>query len=678
MVRFKPPQPIIQSSEGLTFSMTASRPDAMWCCATLNNMAYQINQDGEILVSGFENGIGESPYKGLTDMRNINVSSVSGEVCVNFATQSKTPAVITNATITGATDNGGSSVYAGAGLGAIENGQAIVFSVLSSGTMGLVTGTPYWVSNKSGSAFTLTTDYERTSNVTFAGASITGTFSTYNIVTPKYIVQQGNTQDYTARTVYYFMVDSQGYVWSNRQTTTSGAWTFTGNTGLSNGRDGSGLVFYQTSDTAIGYLFVFRGSGIDYTRCDASVISWKYGWNPTTGTTGTAGSSPVLKSSISAGNSHEAQVMPDGRVYFCDGPNVGKFFQTIVTGTNPTALDPGNLSTYTYTSYPLLPLNDPAQCLAPSGTNILIGGGTNNVYSWDTTSTLINFSYQLAETNIVKMVTANTNTYIFAGSRGRIYISNGAQAQLFKKFPDHLTGIIEPYYTWGGIAILKNQLYFGVSATNNAGTRTPLVGGVWAVDMDTKSLRMANQLSHGTYQGNATALFGQGNPSAFALGVGYVTSNPVGSGIIVGWDNVFYGSNSGIDTSIGTLYTGGQSYVVSDMLPVGTYLEPMTPAQVEFKLAVPLLAGEKIELQVANALASGTYPTFTSALITNGDGVLVSGNSQAFPIEKIQWLMIKAILTGGTSATPSFNRLTELRVFGATKGRSSQMAFGPQ
>ena len=43
-------------------------------------------QNGDIVISGFENGIGDSPYSGLTDMRNINTVSIPGEADVNFST----------------------------------------------------------------------------------------------------------------------------------------------------------------------------------------------------------------------------------------------------------------------------------------------------------------------------------------------------------------------------------------------------------------------------------------------------------------------------------------------------------------------------------------------------------------------------------------------------------------
>jgi len=81
--------------------------------------------------------------------------------------------------------------------------------------------------------------------------------------------------------------------------------------------------------------------------------------------------------------------------------------------------------------------------------------------------------------------------------------------------PDHLSGTVEPYYTWGGAMSNKNQLYFSLFALNNDSSANTNYGGVWAIDLDSKYgyggftsgiLRMVNQLSYGTYAGYATGM----------------------------------------------------------------------------------------------------------------------------------------------------------------------------
>jgi hypothetical protein len=253
------------------------------------------------------------------------------------------------------------------------------------------------------------------------------------------------------------------------------------------------------------------------------------------------------------------------------------------------------------------------------------------------------------------MITVNTNTYLFAGNRGRIYVTNGSQAELFKKIPDHLSGTVEPYYIWGAIGYSQNQLYFGFQAQQNNGSILQS-GGLWALDITTGALRLANILSYGTYNGYATVFIP--NPPQGP------TLTP-GSAFFVGWYN---GTTGGMDVSSSTVYTGTQAYVISDMIPIGTNLEAITPTQFEFKLSTPLLTGESVKLQVASSI-NGSFSDLlnsSNAASTSGDGVLLS-DIYSNTTQLNQWILLKCILMG-TSSSPSYNRLTQLRIKGATKG----------
>jgi hypothetical protein len=435
-------------------------------------------------------------------------------------------------------------------------------------------------------------------------------------------------------TWYNYLVDENGRVWTNQWTTPSGYWEYTGNTTLTNAT-GQGLVYYEVSDgTNIkGFLFVFRAQYIDYFVTTASSgFAWTYGWTP---------SGSALDASY---NKHPAIVAPNGTVYFGNGSNIVQFYQT----SSSTLFNPATPSTYTTNTFPLLPYTDKVTCLAPLGQNILIGGRGNTIYSWDTISTST-IPILLPENNVQSLVTVNTNAYVFIGDRGNIYITNGTQVSWFAKVPDHLSGTFEPAFTFTGAIYNRNRLYFGIYATVG-GYQVGSYSGVWMLDPNTGAMCLAHQLSYGSYT--------MGWVSALSTGAS-------GDGIIAGWRH----SNSndcGVDICTSTPYTGGQSYIISDAIPVGTLLQPTTPQQIEFKLSKPLQTGETVELQVASSLDG----PFTSVLTVNGDGSLVSGNSIGFPIQNIQWLYIKAILTGKTSS-PSFNRLTELRVIGATKRMTS-------
>ena len=604
-------------------------------------------KDGTIVIKGFEGGIFDDPYKGLADMRNMNIISIPGEASVGFKTQSLTPVGKTLSVTS--TDTGTDTItFTG---GSVESQEAIIFSVVNfTSTPSITVGKTYWLGNSAGTSGKIYEDYALTLLVDITSNS-TATFSTLTMNQPKYFT-------YDKINDKYWLVDTNGQVWSNAKTTASGFWTYTGNDGIASsnfviGKNGNGLGYYQGSD-GVGWIFVFRNGAIDYTPSAPNGTGWVYGWRPDNGSTGNATSN--LKTAGGINNSHETFLAPDNAFYFCDANYIGRFFQTDADGT---AFSPTNTASYTYDETPLLPFNDTANCLAFLGTNLMVGGIKNVIYPWDTTSPTYSYPLMTAESLISKMLTVNTNTFILAGNRGRIYVTNGSQADLYKKIPDHISGTVEPYFTWGGIASTKNQLYFSALATTNGGTALTTYGGVWAIDMDTRALRLTNKLSYGTYAGFSSAMI-----PIISLPN---SSNPGGTGLYIGWNSG--ASTYGLDTTIGTPYISGEATVDSDYIPIGTALIPTTNKEIEFKLSVPIVSGESVKLQWRQLFSgTDTYtditgPTFNYASSTLGGGTDWNGYSgvyQKVNFEKSQWIQIRAVLTS-TNTSPSYVRLYEIR-----------------
>lgn len=587
-------------------------------------MAYTQQPDGTIVINGFENGVSEDPYNGISDMRNVNIISIPKEASVNFKTQLVT-STVSSGTIT-TTSAGNDTITTAANL---DTRECIRFSALSDTTKGIALNTDYWVVFTGGTEWNLYTTPALTSLVNITADSITGTFSVYKVNRPKNFVKDNNDT--------YWTIDSLGQVWTNAlTTTTNNYWVYTGNSGGSGGWDNPNIAFYSASD-GTGYIFAFRNNYIDYTKAANTQIAWTYGWK-------------TLKTAAGVGNSHDNILAPDNVVYFCDSRYIGRFYQTdLVT---PTPFDPSNSATYTFDETPLLPSNDIAQSIAFLGTSVMIGGQRNVIYPWDTTSPTFSYPLFIAESFISKMVTINTNTFIFAGNRGRIYVTNGSQAQLYKKLPDHISGTVEPYFQWGGAATIKNQLYFSASCTTNGGTPITAYGGVWAIDVDTKALRLTNKLSYGTYAGYASAII----PIIPTLNI----TNPGGAGLYIGWDSG--ASTYGIDQTISSLYTSGEAYVDSDLIPIGTVLKPTTNSYVEFKLAMPLVSGESVKIQYRQKFSDSFADITTSAGTTTFNTVgIYSGVYQGINFQNSQWVQFRAILTS-TNSSPSYVRLTELRV----------------
>ena len=622
-------------------------------------MAYTVDQGtGDIIIGGFEKGIGDDPYTGLTDMQNVNISSVNSEVGAGFGTTSKFSAPQFSA-ITMTAFGDGANIYAPtAQLSGIEVGQAVYFT--SSSITGVTTTDVFWVYNKgtngTNTLIGIGNNYANTSGV-LVGNTGTAVMYTFN---PVFNIRGGINKNYlvTSKTNSRWLLDSNGLVWSDLQTTgTTGSWTYTGNlanttlfASAKTDAYGNGLSYFQTVTgggvTLDGWIFVWRNSEIDYmqietgsARIPTGSLSWVYGWKPSAGTTA---QSNYLTNPNNVVNPHEAVITPDGRLCYADAYVIGRFYQT----STGTTFSPTNTASYTFNTYPILPVDDTAISMSYMGSSLYIGGAKNRIYPWDLVSTqYTNPLVLLAENYVTSIVTVNTNLYIFCGQRGNIYISNGAQAQVWKKVPDHLAGVYQPTFTWSAATYNLNRLYFGVFAVLN-GTSTPITvyNGLWQIDLNTGALVRVNALG-----GIVTALAKQEIPSITLTGYGFYIAY----------------SLSGIAITSSTVYTDGTSYVISDAIPVGTLLQPITVQQVEFKLSYPLLSGETIELYAATKLSDAVSNTFTLCGSFSGDGTLISGNTQGMPVQAEQWLFIKARIIG-KSSSPSYNRITQIRIIGAT------------
>lgn len=661
-------------------------------------MSYVINpEDGDIIIGGFDKGIGASPYVGLTDVKNVNVTTIPGEASVAFKTSSVSQApVYTNIIIN---QTGISNVYSTtqATLG-LEDNQAI--SISASTITGLNTGsTPLYITSSSAGGGTTTFSLTQT----YGGGAgfITGTsgqatlsvvpmiFGPRGALTKNYFAESRAQSGGTSATILaHWVADSNGRVWSDTVTTQGGgatatnSWTYTGNTIDATDSRGNGLVYFGSQGTngVDGWLFLFRRAQIDYLKVIAdgtaiapSVLSWVYGWKPSTGTINESGY--LTKTNVygsTAPFSHEAIITPGGFggfVNYCDSYNIGQFSQA----SRATPFNPQGLTTYNFATFGILPTTDVAQCLSYFGANMLIGGIQNLVYPWD----LVSSNPQsplivLPENNTTSIVTGANSAYIFAGNTGRIYITNGSNANLWKKVPDHISGAVQPILAWGGTTYGRNKLLFGLFTSQ--GGAAPLIaansnyGGVWAVDLESNAMYVSNILSDGVYTGYPSGIFPFTTGDTLA-GYGFYAASTPDSSVL---------SPGSVNVTVNTPYSGTQAVIVSDLIPIGTAFQPTTPAQFEYKLSMPLLVNESLELQIGSSLADYVNNTFTSLGTTTGSGTATTGTiiSDLFPNvrQNMQWLLVKAILTS-TATSPSYVRLTGIRVKGATVAQTAMSNF---
>lgn len=583
----------------------------------------------DLVISGFEKGIADSPYEGIADMRNVNIITSPKQGSVGFAMSAVTLPP-TGYTATAFTASASTDVFTVTSTSGFYAGMGLTIVSASNATAGVTVGNTYYTGDITSTSFKLYKGLDlNPSGLLNINPSITGTFTVPTFGTPADSVSSPstNTNSTISAPKETFIMTTNGLVWRLAFEATGSvainSLQYMGNNSHSTaGNNNVGITIFA------GYLLAWMNAKIDYLSMslfngtDNASANWQYGWKDTTVTA----------------QGHRAITATDNAVYFCNGAAVGSIL--ITAGST---FDPSSSATYTYnTSALALPANELATCLAQLGTNLLVGGQNNYIYPWDRVSTSYAYPIVVAESFIKCIVSTNSTAFVFAGIRGRIYQTNGANIDLYKKFPDALSDTVDPYYIWGWATYLKNQLYFSIQGQTNAATNTSNLNGVWAIDLDSGALRLSNSLSFATYAGTAPVIVPMGSV------------RPTGDGLYVGWLN----STGGIDYTSGDPYTNYEAYIDTDIIPVGTFLTKQTFNNIEFKLARPLVAGEGVKIYQRSDLTS----VFTEVTITEGGQTGdISGVCSPVNFQNVQWIQLR-ITMASTASSPSYVPLLELRL----------------
>lgn len=422
---------------------------------------------------------------------------------------------------------------------------------------------------------------------------------------------------------FYAILDANGRVWQS--STITGTFTF-----LSTGESHTGATSNDGLAYWLGYLFKTRGVNIDYYNGS----TWSNAWS----------------TALTATVKHYMYVGTDNVLYITNGS-----FVTSIALTNPgtpSSFDPTNAATYTVTATRLqIATNDMALSLAEIGggntsqSTLLVGGSAHWVYPWDKTSPSFSLPIYVADPYIKNIVSVNQNAFIFPGSagngRGRIYITNGSQAEVYKKIPDYLFNIQDPYFEWGDAISHRNNLVFGFFVDANASPfAVQLTASVWAIDLTTKELRAISSIPVSNAKGSATVLLSGENDAS------------PGFGYILGWDD--NASTPGIGYS-GTTAGVGTGTIFTDLMPVGSFTIKKTFSQVEYKLRTALQSGEDFQVF---PLSDGTGPGALTFNPTPTTGTLSGYASVNW--QNGQWLQFQVSLTGNSAS--SGVRFEELRL----------------
>lgn len=322
-----------------------------------------------------------------------------------------------------------------------------------------------------------------------------------------------------------------------------------------------------------------------------------------------------------------------------------------------TTFDPAVTTSYVFSPQALtIPQQqDIAQCLADLGSQILIGCQSNTLYFWDGVAITPNGFLYLPEQNTVNMIVVNNMAYLFSGSRGNIYITNGNTASLVVTVPDYITQTIDPYFTWGGAIYARGRVWFSIQ--DQTASKTGYCGGIWSfvptqnlfIGQDSGlSLRQEHQSSYGTYNGMANVLINIQNQNA--NGLQYFSA----------WTSDAVSPTYGIDASSSLPYTGGQTVIETDLIPIGNYIEKGNFTSILTKYDAKLAVGESVQLKYRNDITSA-WQSFTDVYSGTDSTTGSLGLRFSAPFALQMQVQLQIILTS-TASNPSFVRFKELRI----------------
>lgn len=593
-------------------------------------MAYQLdNKTGDIVISGFEYGIADSPYEGLMSIKNFNIWYLKGAVYSNYK-RNLVSTTAGNASFTAA--NGANVIVTS--LSPFNIGDAFT---VSGGSLppDLATGTTYYKVNSSNGISAT----KGGTAITFSGGAGSGTLTLITMGKPKYWTQN-------SATLVYYIQDINGRVWEGPDA--NNYWTLLGGNEAALTGGGHGIVFYNK------YLLVFRqtASGtIDYwgdgSKVDQTVFhaSWKTGYTSGTQTTG---------------GDNQAIWGDDNVAYFCNNNWVGS-----IRTTAGSTFDPTSAGTYTYNPLSLqLPNFEVATWLSELRVNLMIAAG-KKIYPWDRTSTNFDIPIFCKEV-ICKVINILNNLYILAGIKGNIYVSNGYSVSLFKHIPDSFwtntssNPNIDPAVLWGDIMNHRNRIYVGATQADV----TNGISGIFSIDQATGVISMENQNSFGSTLSTGAA----GSisiPSGWGASILIDIDSAESDTYYSAWWN---GTQGGVDNNITSisnvnpnLYSSNELEIISDIIPVGTFLNQRSFLNVEFKLDRPLATGDSITVYARQYITD----SWTSIGTTTSTSLAVpfSNVLTPMPIQNFQWLQLKITASCNSSiSTSSFIRLREIRI----------------
>lgn len=291
-----------------------------------------------------------------------------------------------------------------------------------------------------------------------------------------------------------------------------------------------------------------------------------------------------------------------------------------------------------------------ATTLIEFGTKILVGVGggasfsdaTNfkeaRVYPWNRQAgTLGNpgiadLPIIFNENGLWQMITKANRLFIVAGTTGNVYESDGVNYRKIATLPFIQSGIYATCeYFPNAIEISdKGKLLIGVSVGSDGYSKA----GVYEIDIDDPEYPVC--LKNVISTGSTVSTTGR-----ISIGVIKSINN---QSMMVGWRD---GSTYGVDISDYTMYSSYGGVIETDMVKVGSYNGKRTFSQLEWGLAEPLVAGQKIRVSFRrnnkvdySTPQEWTFEQFTEGLLSFAD---------VFAIADCEYVQLKIELDQATN-----------------------------
>lgn len=583
--------------------------------------------ENELVINGFQKGIADSPFNGIGNIQNLNVSYIDGVTYVNYKRRA-------------CTFNGGTLQRP---ISYTVSDQGLIYIADFNGTD---TSQIWKQDSVNGTSFTL-----------LGGA----TYSTqiYNIeywqnylivFRSNYIEICGdgggdsgiasgnwNTSPYSSTTGSWPLKVTQTVTLT--ATLSAGATQGT----ISSYNDGSGTP--TTWNGASGTYFMDIAGTYGTQTVMVNLTQGQPGFTftpalntsiPASGTTvtvrlyaGTAVSPTTNKQSLVSVN--------NGNLYFTNGNYVGVF-----TVPSFTTMIKKDFNTFKYNAGVVaLSKTDGAICMTEMRQQLLVAS-YHKINPWDFLSPQFSTPIPLQE-NIFKMINILNTVYILAGYKGNIYYSNGYNADLFKKIPDSITGVVDPKWVIGDVMENRNNLYFQATAVNSS-TGSTISTGVYKLNLenDNNAITMDSQ-----YSGGLTP-----------AGLRTDTTNSQNYGLLINNNNIqglaydnyysaYAATTNSVDYNGNSLWDNNESLIETDIIPIGTAVQPFTFSSAEFKLAQPMASGDSISLYARKSL-SDSY-----TLIGTTTTAVLSDFYDGLSFEEWQWIQFKVTMSTGSSPVTS-------------------------